>query len=939
MSTRADRLLKYASDAFRVGRLRRHVRVPDPCVVTEAGRSGTLVIDGVVTEDDASPRWDNLAFLIHSVQPEDSVDLWKRRLDVLPVDAALVANVDDAEARYFLFSRDDGGKTLWESVEEADLFEQLVRYADDRFAPRRLARLRRGQLTFADAAMQLRPGTLPFAARHLQQLDEALAAAVLGAVEALKKSKRHSPTVATHTVQVAIAYLAARILEDKGVIAADGALMNDPVKLLRETIKHRNGFFKKAVHMALPSLDGKHGEAAFDQLALHLGSANTFALVDHHDVGLLYERILGLLPEIRVEKRWRDLQQHYTPIGVTERMLERLPLERLPPERRFIFDPAAGSGSLLLASSLRLSSMKDLPVRGRTDYLAEHVIGNDIDELARDVTNLRYVLAQETVGGPSALPAPSVYSSVKYQQFTRDNLTYRPGAVVANPPYANDKNGQRAADFVNRAVSWLDDGAQFAFVLPQSFMHQNTDGVGEARRALTRRCQIFEVWQLPEGVTGLVARQAVCVVLGVVGRDKYRGTVARAIFSGAGAKEIRDTGFLGPAWLAQLEPVPATQRRNRRTPPPGDDWRAVGAPPVEFRAPTVPLESLFVVYTGATPKAGKQPVKAHPPNLKAVPYWRPAWRANNSLWANPDRVPDDERWRLWRDLKRKVERHKDLIARSKVMLHNSTNRNADEPHRPCFDDFGFWPDHNVHCVSVRAPDHQRRSGMKRAVNSAPRPTPSDWWTMGDRERLLWLTGLLGSDLGTDLWMAGRSTQHASKDTLHGMRLPASVDQKIVALVEQIIRDEKGPERTPAERQKTRAELNAAVAASYGSPMWVRIPRVGPVPEMAISREERTEPTFTVVGQVLEVDPTPGRNWVRVHMLGTLDESPETWIPLPQEMPGWALDGTPFEADLNISVETFKTLAERPWSLRNFRHAPRPYRTLNDLKTRIEAAEE
>jgi type I restriction-modification system DNA methylase subunit len=42
-------------------------------------------------------------------------------------------------------------------------------------------------------------------------------------------------------------------------------------------------------------------------------------------------------------------------------MLELLPLERLHPEERIIFDPAAGSGSLLLAATSRLAGVSDIP--------------------------------------------------------------------------------------------------------------------------------------------------------------------------------------------------------------------------------------------------------------------------------------------------------------------------------------------------------------------------------------------------------------------------------------------------------------------------------------------------------------------------------------------------------------------------------------------------
>jgi hypothetical protein len=61
-----------------------------------------------------------------------------------------------------------------------------------------------------------------------------------------------------------------------------------------------------------------------------------------------------------------------------------------------------------------------------------------------------------------------------------------------------------------------------------------------------------------------------------------------------------------------------------------------------------------------------------------------------------------------------------------------------------------------------------------------------------------------------------------------------------------------------------------------------------------------------------------------------DDAEGEWVPLPQELPGWALDGTPFEAELSHNVKTFEQLRERPWALRKFRHEPRAYLSGNEL---------
>jgi hypothetical protein len=124
-----------------------------------------------------------------------------------------------------------------------------------------------------------------------------------------------------------------------------------------------------------------------------------------------------------------------------------------------------------------------------------------------------------------------------------------------------------------------------------------------------------------------------------------------------------------------------------------------------------------------------------------------------------------------------------------------------------------------------------------------------------------------------------------------------------------------------------------VELSYGNPeRSIILPRTGRLPDLDLWEQEKSLPTFTVTGQVLDFD--MGSNKVYLYLDNLLDEVQEAWIPLPQELPGWALDGTVFEAELSRAVETFDDLAKRPWALRNFSHTPRPYLTLEELQDRL-----
>jgi len=72
----------------------------------------------------------------------------------------------------------------------------------------------------------------------------------------------------------------------------------------------------------------------------------------------------------------------------------------------------------------------------------------------------------------------------------------------------------------------------------------------------------------------------------------------------------------------------------------------------------------------------------------------------------------------------------------------------------------------------------------------------------------------------------------------------------------------------------------------------------------------------------------------LRLSGLLDDNEEAWLPLPQELPGWALNGTVFRAELTEDIETFEELSQRPWALRKFRHTPYPYLSNDELKTKL-----
>jgi hypothetical protein len=456
-----------------------------------------------------------LAFLIQPVTDQKNLELWKKRVEEWPIRGGLLVSPD--ETLHLVEPTSDSSQTLGYKVLSIDDWrETLASPKPHLFTPKALSQFRRGQLSLADIEETIDKRSFSFILRQQQQIDQAFENAIKAALKKVNTTKNLSSSrknVKGHIVRVAIAYLAARILEDKGFFCADQVPQaDDPLNLLQRMVEHTNGFFSRALESA-----EFVNEVIRQQLAIYMGPSVSFTLTNHRDVGRLYEKAVIKLPDDLEDQIWGDLNRHYTPIKVAEKILELLPLERIRPEERFIFDPAAGSGSLLLAATLRLSQMSDIPYDKtlRREYLSNHVIGNDIDEDVKLITQLRYFLASESVNIADLLPSPKFYNE-NYESFNRDNISqkigYKPRIIIANPPFKITEDKQLAFEFVKQAINWLESGSQFAFILPSSFLSGKFRGISTIRKDLSEKCKLFEVWQFPVGTIGINSRQDVCIV-------------------------------------------------------------------------------------------------------------------------------------------------------------------------------------------------------------------------------------------------------------------------------------------------------------------------------------------------------------------------------------------------------------------------------------------
>jgi len=329
--------------------------------------------------------------------------------------------------------------------------------------------------------------------------------------------------------RLALALLAARILEDKGALGVERGQSAEARQLLQDARQRWDTFFDTVLDQDLPQLEGWFGRGRVDAILRcllgHLTGPVNFGLVTHEMLGDLYERALVAERRAGGESFIKLKGVHYTPFSITRQILESIPLEYLPPPRRTVCDFACGSGSFLLAATERLAKLFDPREPESTgdalSYLRNAVMGNDIDRVAILVAKLSYLLAYwNRTDLEGSVPYPRLHEG-------GDALTLeltaafgrRPGVIVGNPPF--DVEGQPASTFLLRALEILSQNQRegpsyLGMVMPGAFL-TGEQYQRKARENLLRVARSFDVWELPEHAIGQYAEAPTCVIIAEVG--------------------------------------------------------------------------------------------------------------------------------------------------------------------------------------------------------------------------------------------------------------------------------------------------------------------------------------------------------------------------------------------------------------------------------------
>ena len=230
-----------------------------------------------------------------------------------------------------------------------------------------------------------------------------------------------------------------------------------------------------------------------------------FAGVTAQMLGHFYQRALMRSPGTGEVDRTaqREAGIFYTPRFITQMILDRLPVEEVPLDRRYVLDPACGSGSFLLSAEARLAELVDpssLPAPGKLAEARRHIQGNDRDKFAVDVARLEMVLEHPDVGQECAFETRALGTEQPVWAPTdRFPCRRQPTIIVGNPPFKRIGADDRAARFLSLCLQrWLPPGGLLGMIMPATF----PTGKGRMRNLrdyISSHCDVLELWDLPRG--------------------------------------------------------------------------------------------------------------------------------------------------------------------------------------------------------------------------------------------------------------------------------------------------------------------------------------------------------------------------------------------------------------------------------------------------------
>jgi type I restriction-modification system DNA methylase subunit len=290
--------------------------------------------------------------------------------------------------------------------------------------------------------------------------------------------------------RLAVQLLGAIILADTGVLGDDLRLYHASLDhLITSTQAKFDRYFQK-------NLVVQYKEAAEEAYAL---------LRQIRYSGFVPDMLSEIYTKAFSKEQRKKLGRYDTPLYLTRRILENIPVEYLPPDQRVITDMTCGWGSFLIASHERLSSLRDT----KQSSMREQLRGNDIDTFTSQLAGLGLLLSTSEDSW-----------SIDHEDALEWNWlnTHQPNIIVGNPPFETTQSlssaGERAwhekaNKFLEHAIKRLAPNGYLAMIMPSSFTSSLASP--KFRQQLLKACDVYELWELPIEVFKEATAQTVVV--------------------------------------------------------------------------------------------------------------------------------------------------------------------------------------------------------------------------------------------------------------------------------------------------------------------------------------------------------------------------------------------------------------------------------------------
>lgn len=726
------------------------------------------------------------------------------------------------------------------------------------------------QLTFFD----IDPELFPYAYEVTQNIlvtrfEQAVS---LGQSKLRRKRKKGKSYFPKDLVTVAMRLLAARILEDK--LWTDESQARTASELLDKAHYHFEHYFTGS---EIDSVGEQVAQLIFEELRGDL----TFRSLTNEMLSYFYEYAF-VTPQIR-----KQLGIYYTPPEIARNMLNRLPIEDISPEERFVFDGTCGSGSLLGMAYERLHSL--LPVYQDSEekyrYLTKHIWGFDADSFASEIAQLSLLLRSLPFGDNWNIKAED------FLQIDRSTLPESISIIVANPPFkefrsVNGKRQEKAMWFLEGYLDLLAPGGLMGIILPESFLIKSS--CEQVRKRLLSECELLEVWQLP---TGVIPLSGAPVAILLLRKNKSQNSVVRiqrVLNRDEDKKQFLDQAKSTYSYLLPSQEQWVHARDAEMVVSPFDKlW--------ERLQNQLKLDDIADVSNGITiGKKGYEDLSfsQHPPvDLKLWLHGSGAIDPYFIDWQNQKyncvNYPGNLCWPKL-DMKLVFESRKVLVNARRTKRH----RNNPWWLYAVIDEFGFFPNKELHYIF----------------------NPVNHFSLEE------IVAVLNSPVA-NAWIDNVNVEYIKTDTLRTMPFPQFSEeqrQQIIERVREIMNlkqiwlslEHPATDDIEEHIRKLIRELDDIIFLAYGLSEEERLqilnlfrgfPRPGREWKNVQFLPHTVESTSTngrrwrITGHVIDIDGE--KNMICIWIRGFGNGEP-AWIPIPREMPGWVLrPDAAFEADI------------------------------------------